>query len=48
MMVGPSHKHCRMLCKPPAGAVVKSYGAERAGKDVVQTASGRYKEAERK
>lgn len=34
------------VCKPPEGAVVKSYGAERSGKGVVTTASGTCKEAE--
>ncbi|MCH5718202.1 hypothetical protein [Niabella hibiscisoli] len=33
-------------CKPPEGAVVKSHGAERSGKDAVRTLSGAYKEAE--
>jgi len=34
------------VCKPPEGAVVKSHGAERSGKDVVQTTSGECKEPE--
>jgi hypothetical protein len=36
------------VCKPPEGAVFKRYGAERSGKDTVQAASGKCKEAERK
>ena len=32
--------------KPPEGAAMKSCGAERSGKDAVQTASGACKEAE--
>jgi len=34
------------VCKPPEGAVVKSYGAERSGKDAVIAVSGACKEAE--
>ena len=34
------------VCKPPEGAVIKSHGAERSGKDAVQTVSGMCKEAE--
>jgi len=34
------------VCKPPEGAAIKSCGAERSGKDAVQTASGTCKEAE--
>ena len=36
------------VCKPPEGAANKNCGAERSGKDAVQTASGEGKEAERK
>ena len=34
------------VCKPPEGAVIKSHGAERSGKDAVRTVSGECKEAE--
>jgi hypothetical protein len=34
------------VCKPPEGAVTKSCGAERSGKDTVETVSGTCKEAE--
>ena len=34
------------VCKPPEGAVIKSHGAERSGKDAVRTVSGMCKEAE--
>ena len=39
--------HCAdRVGKPPEGAAIKSCGAERSGKDVVQTISGMCKEAE--
>jgi hypothetical protein len=38
--------HFGKLSAVPEDAITKSYGAERSGKDAVQTASGTCKEAE--
>ncbi len=47
MVVGLPRVLCAdRVCKPPEGAAIKSCSAERSGKDAVQTASGRCKEAE--
>ena len=46
MVAGLPHRLCRQRVQTTEGAVIKSHGAEHAGKDVVQTTSGKCKEAE--
>ena len=40
MVVGLPHTPAAGVCKPPKGAIVKSYGAERLGKRLGKTGSG--------